>query len=216
MSPNEDNAYDKTAGLAVRLEEINAIAQNGLIFTKDAFDVERYQRLQALTSEMLALISNLPTATVRDWLCLDRNYITPKADVRALVVRGDKILMVQERSDGLWTLPGGWCEINYSPRETVEKEVLEESGLDVRASRLLALFDKHKHDHPPQIPHAYKCFFLCEEVGGRLVNGTLETGKAEFFQLSRLPPLSLHRVTPKQLHTIFEIALDPGRACAFD
>jgi ADP-ribose pyrophosphatase YjhB (NUDIX family) len=137
-------------------------------------------------------------------------------DVRALVIRAGEILLVQERSDKLWTLPGGWCDINRSPRESVEREVLEESGLEVRASRLLALFDKHKHDHPPQIPHAYKCFFLCDEKGGHLVNGTLETISAKFFPMDDLPLLSMNRVTPRQLQLVVAIAEDPARATAFD
>ncbi len=199
-----------------RLEELGAIAQNGLTFARDPFDIERYQHLRAIVAEMMGLISGISSGAVRDWLCLDQNYATPKVDVRGLVMRGDTILLVQERSDGLWTLPGGWCEINESPKEAVEKEVLEETGLKVVATRLLALFDKQKHDHPFQIPHAYKCFFLCVEQGGSLLVETTETSAAIFLPLANLPPLSLHRVTQRQVERIVSIARDPSSPTAFD
>jgi ADP-ribose pyrophosphatase YjhB (NUDIX family) len=203
-------------GLLRRLEELAAIAQNGLTFAKDTYDLERYRRLQTVVAEMMGLVSGHPSKVVDDWLCLDTNYATPKVDVRALVLRGDDVLLVQERSDGCWTLPGGWCEVNESPKEAIEKEVWEESGLRVEASRLLALLDKQKHDHPFQIPHAYKCFFLCEERSGSLIASTTETSGAAFWPWTALPPLSLHRVTPKQVEMIVSIARDPSRPTVFD
>ncbi len=207
---------ERAADLIKNLEEIATIAQNGLSFATNVYDIERYRRLRILTSNLLATLSDLPSSTVHEWLSIDQNYATPKIDVRGVVVRGDSILLVQERSDGLWTLPGGWCDINQSPSEAVEKEVFEESGLRVEASRLLALLDKHKHEHPPQIPHAYKCFFLCHEKGGGLTNGTDETRRAEFFIPTEHPPLSLHRLTPRQLQLVSDIARDPQRLPAFD
>ncbi len=198
------------------VEEIGALAHNGLLFAKDPYDVERYRRLNVLVAEMIELTSGLPTHTARAWLALDENYATPKIDVRGLVLQGDTVLLVQERSDGCWTLPGGWCEINESPKEAMEKELLEETGLTGRATRLLALLDKHKHDHPMQIPHAYKCFFLCDVIGGALKTDTTETSAAAFMPLRDLPPLSLHRVTEKQIKTVAAIARDPLHPTIFD
>jgi ADP-ribose pyrophosphatase YjhB (NUDIX family) len=164
----------------------------------------------------LGRLSGAEAVSVQNWLSLDSNYVTPKLDVRALVMRGDDVLLVQEREDGRWSLPGGWCDVHQSPGESVEKEVREETGLMVRASRLLALLDKRKHDYPMQIPHAYKCFFLCEEYGGALVGSTIEIGQAAFVPWTDLPPLSLHRVTRSQVETIVQIGKDPARATAFD
>lgn len=198
------------------IEEIGAIAQIGLKYAKDDYDIDRYERLRAIVASMLSLSSDLPENRAREWLSIDKNYATPKIDVRAVVIQDGKVLLVKERSDACWALPGGWCEVNESPKEAVEKEVWEETGLRVHATRLLAFFDKHKHDHPPQLPHAYKCFFLCEIAGGELKTDTQEASAIKYFPTDELPSLSLHRVTEKQIQTTYSIALDPSHPTLFD
>jgi ADP-ribose pyrophosphatase YjhB (NUDIX family) len=106
----------------------------------------------------------------------------------------------------LWTLLGGWVDINESPSESVVREVLEETGLSVKVTRLLALWDKLKHDHPPQWPHTYKIFFLCEIISGEMKEN-LEISEIKFFSMDRLPDLSTHRVTYNQLKPLCELAL---------
>ncbi|KZL16340.1 NUDIX hydrolase [Pseudovibrio sp. Ad26] len=197
-------------------EEVGAIANNGLLFSKDKFDIERYERLKSISGEMMSLASGLPNNEIAEWLAVDTYYATPKMDVRGLIMQESEILFVQERSDARWTLPGGWCEVNESPKEAIEKEVFEETGLEVQATRLLALFDKHKHDHPPQVPHSYKCFFLCEVVGGSLEQSTTETSAVEFISMTELPPLSTHRVTKEQVRRIYSLAMDPDHPTIFD
>ncbi|WP_336624536.1 NUDIX domain-containing protein, partial [Aeromonas caviae] len=128
---------------------------------------------------------------------------TPKLDVRAFIQNdAGHVLLVQERSDGCWTLPGGWCDIGDSPADAVVREVSEETGLACRAVQLLALFDKLKHPHPPQLPHAHKAFFLCEVTGGALLTDTDETKGAGYFPIDALPELSRHRVVASQLRTL--------------
>ena len=114
-----------------------------------------------------------------------------------------RVLLVREASDGRWTLPGGWCDVNESPADAVVRETQEESGLEVRAIRLLALLDKHKHPHPPQLPHALKAFF-CHVTGGRLQQQTDETSAAEYFPVDALPPLSEHRVLASQIQMLWQ------------
>jgi ADP-ribose pyrophosphatase YjhB (NUDIX family) len=199
------------------VEQLAAIAQNGLTFAKDGYDLERYAQLRTLTAEMMARHSGRPVDEIEDWLSVDRDYATPKIDVRAVIMRNGEVLLVQERADSRWAPPGGWCDIGRSPRETVEREVLEETGLRVTASRLLALYDKRKHDHPFQVPHAYKCYFLCTELDrGSLVGETIETLGAGFFPPDELPPMSLHRATPSQLRRVITLAVSPAAPAEFD
>ncbi|KZL03322.1 MULTISPECIES: NUDIX hydrolase [unclassified Pseudovibrio] len=207
---------DNISQLLRYAEEVGAIANNGLLFSKDTFDIERYERLKSISGEMMSLTSGLPSDEIAEWLAVDTHYATPKMDVRGLVIQEGEILLVKERCDARWTLPGGWCEVNESPKEAIEKEVFEETGLKVQATRLLAFFDKHKHDHPPQVPHSYKCFFLCEVVGGSLEQSTTETSAVQFIPMTELPPLSTHRVTKEQIHRIYSLAMDPDHPTIFD
>lgn len=203
--------------LATFLEQVLATAQAGLTYSKDPFDIGRFEALRAATVALIASHSDLKPDAIAEWIDLDRGYPTPKLDVRALIVdKAGNILLVQERSDGCWTLPGGWCDIGDSPADAVVREVVEETGLECRAVQLLALFDKLKHPHPPQLPHAHKAFFLCEVIGGQLLGETDETQGAGYFPIDDLPELSLHRVVEPQLRTLHAHLLQGRRDTLFD
>lgn len=186
------------------ISEIQAIAQNGLAYSDNEFDKERYLRLREIASELASNCADESRDEVEVLFSLEKGYATPKIDVRAFVLKDNRLLLVKEKSDGLWTLPGGWAEVNESPSETVIRETREETGFNVSVIRLLALWDKLKHEHPPQWPHAYKCFFHCEITSGE-EKENLEISEIRFFDINQLPPLSLHRVTPKQLTRLYEI-----------
>ncbi len=195
---------------------LQAIAQNGLTFSQNAYDVERYNAVREITAEMLAAASDLDLGTVRGLLSRDSGYATPKVDVRGVVFRDDKILLVREKSEGLWTPPGGWADVCASPAENVVREVLEESGFHTRALKMLAIFDRAKHPHhPPFAFHVYKIFIRCEITGGEATSSA-ETDGVEFFGENELPPLSIGRVTKWQLHRMFEHHRDPGLPTDFD
>ena len=195
---------------------IQAIAQNGLAFSKDRFDIERYEELRQIAAEMLAAHTGIPTEFVRELFSGETGYATPKVDVRALVLREGRVLLVRERSDGGWTLPGGWADVCASPSENVTREVLEESGFQTRATRLLALHDRRKHLHAPRYPYSvYKLFILCEIMGGEATPG-IETSDVDFFTPDDLPELSLDRVTPAQITRLFELAQHPEWPADFD
>lgn len=184
------------------INEIQAIAQNGLYYSNNAFDKERYLRLRDIASELAAHCSGVAIDDVKKLFLLEKGYATPKIDVRAFIIKDNKILLVKERSDGLWTLPGGWAETNQSASESVIREAREETGFDVSVIRLLSLWDKRKHDHPLQWPHTYKCFFHCEITGGE-ARENLEISDIDFFALHQLPALSTHRVTQKQIMYLY-------------
>jgi ADP-ribose pyrophosphatase YjhB (NUDIX family) len=196
---------------------VQAIAQNGLAFTHDPYDRERYQQLQQLVATILdSELGLAPERSAALWTA-DEGYITPKVDVRGAVFTEAGVLLVRERSDGGWTLPGGWVDVNDSPSHAVQREIREESGYEARAVKLAALFDKNNpvHGHPPGLQHIFKLFFLCELTGGAPAV-SIETDAVEFFPLDALPPLSLGRTTPSEIARLHEHALDRALPTDFD
>jgi ADP-ribose pyrophosphatase YjhB (NUDIX family) len=195
---------------------LQALAQTGLTFAQDPYDVERYQTLRDIAAEMLATGTGADLATMGQLLASDSGYATPKVDVRGVVFRDDKILLVRERSDGQWTLPGGWADVNASPAENVVREISEESGFQTRVVKLLAVFDRSKHPHEPAFPfHVYKLFLLCEIIGGAAAHSS-ETDGVDFFAESELPELSITRVTSAQIHRMFEHRRNSALPTDFD
>jgi ADP-ribose pyrophosphatase YjhB (NUDIX family) len=195
--------------------QLQAIAQTGLAYGKDPFDIERFQQVQAIAAEMAAAHTGLDIAAIGDSFGVDTGHATPKVDVRGVVFRAGSILLVKERSDGRWTLPGGWADIGESPTEAVVREVREESGYAVKPVKLLALYDRSRHDHPPHMWYIYKVFFLCELVGGEPAHDH-EITAVDFFPVGKLPDLSVGRVTPKQIARFFDHAQHPDWPTDFD
>lgn len=196
--------------------ELQAIAQAGLTYCKEPFDLQRYQRIQVLAAEMIAYQSFEDFEKVQKLFLSEDHYLTPKLDVRAAIIKDNHyILLVKEMTDGKWSLPGGWADVNETPSQSAKKEVLEETGLTVKVTKLYALFDKLKHAHPPQLPHSYKAFFLAEIVSGQLKT-SIETSEVKFFHQDELPELSLHRIVPSQIALAFAHFKDPTLPTVFD
>jgi ADP-ribose pyrophosphatase YjhB (NUDIX family) len=184
-------------------KRLQALAQNGLTFAQDAYDIERYRAIRRIAAEMLADASGVEPAAVLGLLEMQTGYATPKVDVRGVVFRDDKLLLVREKSDGRWTVPGGWADVCESPAESVEREILEESGFVTRATKILAVLDRGKHPHePPFAFHVYKIFVRCTLLGGSEAVSS-ETDAAGFFGEAEIPELSLSRVTPAQIRRRF-------------
>ena len=196
--------------------ELQAIAQTGLHFSDSEYDHERYQKILQISVEIFAEYSGKSPSLIHELFENQTGYATPKVDVRGVVFRSGKLLLVRERTDGLWTLPGGWADVNDSPSEAVEREVLEESGFRTRAERMLAVFDRARHPHEPPFPfHVYKLFVLCGLQGGE-ARTTFETSEVDFFGQNEIPPLSISRITPDQIHFCFETQKNPTALCRFD
>jgi ADP-ribose pyrophosphatase YjhB (NUDIX family) len=185
--------------------ELQAIAQIGLTYaTENHFDRERYGRVREIAAEIMAAGGRVEPGAVLDLTSREAGYATPKVDVRGVVFREDRILLVREVADGRWTLPGGWADVNESPGESVVREVREESGFVTRPVKLLAVYDRSKHGHTPLFPfHVYKLFVLCAITGGHPATSR-ETSEVGFFAEDALPELSPSRVTPAQLRRLFE------------
>jgi ADP-ribose pyrophosphatase YjhB (NUDIX family) len=191
-------------------KRLQAIAQNGLTYARDPFDMERYTAVREVAAEMLAAGSGAEIAVIRDLIGRDTGHATPKVDLRGVVFRDSELLLVRERSDGRWTLPGGWADPCESPSEGVAREVFEESGFRVRPGKLLAVYDRSRHPHQPPFPfHIYKMFILCEIEGGEAAT-SIETAEVAFFAEAHLPELSITRVTPGQVRRMFEHHRSPG------
>ncbi len=196
--------------------ELQAIAQTGLTFTKDKFDQQRYERLRELAAQLLAHGASCDTDKVLDLLRGETGYATPKIDVRGAAFRDGRVLMVREISDGLWTLPGGWADVNQSAAECVEREIFEESGFEACAIKLAAVHDYQKAGHPKRNLHSsYKMFFICEITGGA-ARPSNETSEVAFFERDALPPLSLGRTLPQQIERLFEHRQNLARPTDFD
>lgn len=199
------------------VRRLQAISQSGLAYAKDPYDAQRYGQVRRIAAEMAASGSGTTVDRVDALFAAESGYATPKLDVRAVVLDGSgSVLLVRERSDGLWTLPGGWVDVGDSPGESAEREVKEESGYEVRAARLLALWDRDRHPHPPLPFHVYKLFFLCELLGGSPLEASTETDGVGFFAADALPGLSLGRVTPAQVGRLLGLAVDLGGPADFD
>ncbi len=201
-------------------QRLHALAETGLLYAQDDYDKERYAEIRAIGLEMLANMANVPTEAIVKLMYTDQSYQTPKVDIRAVVLNEEnRLLMVKEKADdNKWSLPGGWADVGYTPFEVAEKEVWEETGLEVKAMRLLAVFDKKMHDHPPQPWYVYKMYILCQVTGGSLIAETLETGEASWLNTENLPQLALStdRVTLSQIEKVIQAASVPDMASLCD
>ena len=194
---------------------LNALAQTGLTFAENPYDIERYTAIRKIAAEMIAQGSGTETSRVLELLISDAGYATPKLDVRGVVFQEGKILLVQERSDGMWTLPGGWADVGDSPADAVVREIREESGYETRATKLLALLDRNRHNHPPHVNHIYKVFIRCEIIGGAPTTSH-EIQGVGFFAEEEIPVLSLTRIVPAQIARMFEHYRHPNLPADFD
>ncbi|MEW5831128.1 MAG: NUDIX hydrolase [Chloroflexota bacterium] len=206
-----ENIIPKWLALA---RELFSISQCGLTYSKNEYDLERYHRLKELSAEIIAGQSDLEVESVSASFSMQAGYATPKIDVRGAVIRDGRILLVQEKADGRWAMPGGWADIGDKPSGMVEREVREESGLLVKAAKVIGIYDANRFA-PLEFYHAYKIVFLCEHLGGE-PTPSLETLAVDFFDLESLPPLSTSRTSERMIREAFAHIETPNRPAAFD
>lgn len=198
------------------LKRIKAIADTGLLYSTNEYDKERYTELQEISFQFLQQISGHSIETLKETFPTAIDYPTVKVDVRAFVLSPDqKILLVKETTDGNWSLPGGWADIGFSAKEIAVKECKEETGLDVIPVRLLAVFDKKFHAHPPEPFYVYKIVILCEAVSFESSNG-FDIADVQYFSIHELPDLSEFRILKSQIELLYRTALTYGNEVYFD
>lgn len=194
--------------------ELQSLAQVGLTYSKDAYDIERFERIREISAEMVAHKSEIPIDKVKNLFCNEAGYQTPKLDTRAAVFKDGKILLVRE-NNGKWSLPGGWVDVNVSVGENAVKEVKEESGLDVRAEKIIAVQDRNKHNLPVYAYGICKIFVLCSLIGGHF-ESNIETTGFDYFTLDDLPPLAEEKNNAKQVKMCFEAHENDNWQIKFD
>lgn len=195
--------------------ELQALGQTGQHYASNHHDRRNYARIMEIAAEMVEQAAGLDKQGVLELFRVQPAYATVKVDVRAAVVREGKILLVRERVDGCWAMPGGWADVGETPSEMVTREVREESGYIVRPVKLIAVLDANRGGVPLEFYHAYKLIFLCELLGGTPA-ASEETSEVGFFAFDELPPLSLIRTNQRHLDEVRAHLLDPARASAFD
>ncbi len=197
---------------------VAALAQDGLTFATDPYDVDRYHQLADLAGDLLAAVTGRDAAELRLELGRDEGYRTPKVDVRgALVDADERVLLMREKSDGRWSLPGGWADPGDTPRAAAVREVREETGYGAEVVKLVAVWDRDAQGMTPALPVAvYKMFFLCRATGEVAEPEELETLDVGWFGLHELPELSTGRVNRHQLERVIAHHRDPALATEVD
>ena len=179
--------------------EIQSLAQSGLAYTDNVYDIERYERLREISAEMIS----------------EKTDQTPKIDTRAVIFQHNKILLVRE-NNGTWSLPGGWCDVLESIKSNTEKEAKEETGLDVKAIRIIAIQDRNKHNKPVYAYGVCKVFVLCDVLGGKFTEN-IETPEMKYFSLNDLPnKLAEEKSNKEQIEMCFKAYHDPNWETQFD
>lgn len=195
--------------------EIQSLAQGGLAYTNNVYDIERYERLREIATEMVAEKSNISLEKVKDLFCNEKGYQTPKIDTRAAIFKDNKIILVHE-NDGRWALPGGWCDVLESVKSNTLKEVREEAGLEAKAIKIIAIQDRNKHNKPVYAYGICKVFVLCEAIGGAFVEN-IETTETKYFSLGEIPEnLAEEKTSKEQIKMCFEAANSENWQTLFD
>jgi ADP-ribose pyrophosphatase YjhB (NUDIX family) len=208
----EENSIPKWLEWA---REIQQLSQTGLAFAVTDYEKNRYKRLTEITAEIVEHHTQLKAEEVTKVLMAQPGYATPKVDVRAVVIKDDKILLVQERTDNLWAMPGGWADVGDIPSEVAIRETKEESGYDVKPIKLIGVYDANRSGRQLELFHAFKIIFLCDFIGGeeKTSDETLNVG---FFAFEDLPALSLNRTSDKHIKEIISHLKNPQRQAYFD
>ena len=195
-------------------KELQFIAQAGLTYSKDAFDIERFERIREISAEIVSRQTGLPLEKVKDLFCNEEGFQTPKLDTRAAIFKDNKILLVKEKN-GTWSLPGGWVDVNQTIKSNTIKEVKEEAGLDVEATRIIAVQDRNLHNLPPYAYNVCKVFVLCEAQGGDF-QPNIETIESDYFSLDEIPPLAEEKNNKDQIEMCFAAYRDKDWEVQFD
>jgi ADP-ribose pyrophosphatase YjhB (NUDIX family) len=195
--------------------EIHVIGQTGIYYAQNEFDRSRFERLVEMAAEMISDHTDIPEKQALVALFAQDGYITPKVDVRGAVFKDDQILLVKEITDGLWSIPGGWADVNEAPSRMVEREVMEETGLTVTAKKLIGVYETNHDRDPINVFHSYKLLFLCDYLSGDLKT-SYETPEVKFFPRDSLPALSPSRTQEVFIREAYRHFCDPALQTVFD
>ncbi|MFZ5966957.1 MAG: NUDIX hydrolase N-terminal domain-containing protein [Bacillota bacterium] len=196
-------------------KKLQGIAQAGLTYSKNKYDIERFEQIRQISIDILHHYTDMEHDKIRDLFANETGYQTPKIDVRGAIFKEDKILLVREKIDGLWSMPGGWADADLSIRENLVKEAKEEAGADIIPKRVLAILDRKKHFTQPFPYGVYKILVECDFVDEQFEDN-VETSESGFFALDQLPPLSTCRNTTEQIEMCFKLRAKDCHETIFD
>lgn len=203
---------DKWIEFAIRIQ---SIAQAGLQYGKDKFDLERYEELREIAAEMMAAKTDIPTEKIYDLFCNETGYQTPKVDTRAAIFVNGGILLVHE-NNGTWSLPGGWCDVDQSVASNTEKEVREETGLIVDSEKIIAVQDWRRHNVRNYAYGVIKIFVLCKYLGGEFKKN-METTEIGYFNRENIPQnLAVEKTSYEQIMMCFDAYENSDLPTLFD
>lgn len=198
------------------IKRIKSLSEIGLVYHQNEYDKERYDELLAISIELLGIVLKKPLDVLNNFFMPSRDYPTPKVDIRSFSLnKANEILLVKEKLDGKWSLPGGWGDIGFSPSEVITKEIKEETGLDSKVTKLLAIYDKKCHPHPPQPFYVYKLVFLCELFGGDITT-SFDIEEARYFSIDSLPEISEDRILKTQILQLHDMVINESSEVYFD
>ncbi|MCD7917721.1 MAG: NUDIX hydrolase N-terminal domain-containing protein [Clostridiales bacterium] len=183
--------------------ELQAIASAGLLYSRDRFDLERFQRVRDIAAELVSSETGLPFAQIQTLFSENDGYQTPKTSTRAVIFNSRGEVLLVRDYDGQWTLPGGWCDFDQTIASNVVKEAREEAGLTVEPWRLVCVHDHRSRNNAQSFFHCLQYFVLCNVLGGSFQPNS-ETTESGYFPLDALPKLNLHKTTPEQLRLCWE------------
>ncbi len=198
------------------LKRLKALADTGMVYSKEPYDLERYEEIKKISLQLMSEVTEMPLETITSFYGPQKDYPTPKVDIRGIVLNDQgEVLMVKEQVDGNWSIPGGWADIGYTPSEVIQKEIKEETGLDVTVEKLLAVYDKKCHDHPPQAHYVYKIVFFCKLTGGE-INKSFDILDVDYFPVDKLPPISKDRILDEQIRELVALIQSGSNEVLFD
>ena len=143
------------------------MAQAGITYAKDPYDLERFQRLREIAAEIMSAKSGLDMDTVRGLFCSETGFQTPKMDTRAAIFREGKILLVKEKGSGLWSMPGGWVD--------VMRRFMDAYGKDLEFCQIQLNYLDYKFQHAKEKVELIKQYGLPVWVMEPLRGGKLAT-----------------------------------------
>lgn len=195
--------------------ELQSLAQTGLAFAQTEYEIDRYSRIMKISAEMISNSTQFDNDKLFSILMEQPGYATPKVDVRTAIVKDNKILLVKEINDGKWAMPGGWMDVGDYPAAAAEREAKEESGFEVKAKKVVGVYDANRNGSPMEFFHAVKIVYLCDIIGGEPA-ASKETSEVQFFSFDNLPPFSENRTNKKHIDDILKCLNDKEFQAAFD
>ena len=194
--------------------ELQSLAQAGLYYSKDCYDIERFARIREIAAEIIHCKTEISMDKVKDLFCSETGYQTPKIDCRAAIFESGRILLVKE-NNGTWSLPGGWADAGLSVKENTVKEVREEAGMEVTADQIIAVQDRDKNNTPVYAYKICKIFVLCSVIGGAFQKNS-ETTESRYFTLDELPLLAEEKNSAAQIKMCFDALNSNSWKTVFD